>query len=287
MQFLTWHASDRNPNHFILMTLQKWSNHSSKRYFCIWCFLMMVFREKKGKRKRTYPKCFKTGPPVIRMNWYLDPYTYAVSINDLCSKVTQSAETIQLIWLVIKVNQSDNLCLHANLQITIHESINQQPDHLHHWHFASVYPSSPSFSYLVFPDCGRNPARYPSSLWLPSPWPAGQCLCERTWPLHAEWHLKRKTERQNRHFHLTANYILKGKSGDILYFYCEKTRTKNVLVRLSILFDFSTRSVALRSKLLHYNTIGSYRRKSFKTANEYIASFVKRCWVISFKSWSR
>lgn len=35
--------------------------------------------------ERTYPKCFRTGPPVMRMNWYLDPYTYAVSMVDLCS----------------------------------------------------------------------------------------------------------------------------------------------------------------------------------------------------------
>lgn len=40
-------------------------------------------------KKITYPKYFKTGPPVMRMNWYLDPYAYAVSISDLCSLVTQ------------------------------------------------------------------------------------------------------------------------------------------------------------------------------------------------------
>lgn len=40
-----------------------------------------------GVRREAYPRCFKTGPPVMRMNWYLDPYTYAVSIMDLCSEL--------------------------------------------------------------------------------------------------------------------------------------------------------------------------------------------------------
>lgn len=38
-----------------------------------------------GGKKRTYPRYFKTGPADIRTNWYMDPYAYAVSINDLCS----------------------------------------------------------------------------------------------------------------------------------------------------------------------------------------------------------
>lgn len=178
---------------------------------CLNAYNQFLTIHKKNK-ERTYPKCFKTGPPVMRMNWYLVPYTYAVSIIDLCSKVIQSAETTQLIWLVVLGQSVDKtICISIRShQLTQYNPwvINQSLITLAR-SFLALTPQSPTFNlarlrittfspfwYLVFPDCWRNPEQCPSSLWLPSPWLGGRSLCGRTWPLHAEWHWRIKTERK-------------------------------------------------------------------------------------------
>lgn len=121
-------------------------------------------------KKRTYPRYFKTGPADIRTNLYMDPYAYAVSINDLCSL----GRTIS--FSKHHSSKRTNCCICTTL----------------HFHNILMF-----LTYLGFPDYGRTPPQCLSSLWLPSPSSWAHRPFGHIWSHHAEWLCRRMDAKIN------------------------------------------------------------------------------------------